>query len=306
MLSQREIECPAALRQQADSAPPVVTAIANAGAPLPMESARLASEAGFIVPLLVGDPNAIRENAERIGWNIDGLRIVEAADEDEAGRIAAALCGNGDAGALMKGQIHTDTFVRAILNRDANLRAGRRLTHVFHMTVPESDKVLLITDAAINVAPDVETRLEAVRNAVGLAQALGIQTPRVAVLSATEEVSDSMPSSQDAAEIAGRAQANLPGALVYGPLAFDNAISEGAAAVKGIDHPVAGNADILLVPNIEAGNAMYKMMVYFMSACAAGIVLGAKVPAILTSRADPPAARLAAAAIAAILAERGR
>ena len=306
MLSQREIECPATLRRQAESAPPVTTAVANAGAPLPMVSARLASEAGFIVPLLVGDPNAIRENAERIGWNIDGLRIVEAADEDDAGRTAAALCGSGDAGALMKGQIHTDTFVRAILNRDANLRAGRRLTHVFHMTVPESDKVLLITDAAINVAPDVETRLEAVRNAVGLAQALGIETPKVAVLSATEEVSDSMPSSREAAEIADRAQADLSSALVHGPLAFDNAISEGAAAVKGIDHPVAGNADILLVPNIEAGNAMYKMMVYFMSACAAGIVLGAKVPAILTSRADPPAARLAAAAIAAILANRDR
>ena len=304
MLSEREIECPAALTRLADAAPPVTTAVANAGAPLPMESARLASEAGFIVPLLVGDPKAIQENAERIGWNIGDLRIVEAPDEVEAGRIAAALCGSGDAGAIMKGQIHTDAFVLAMLNRDAGLRTGRRLTHVFHMTVPDSDKILLITDAAINVAPDVETRLEAARNAVDLARSLGIDTPKVAVLSATEEVSESMPSSWDAAEIASRAQDEIPGALVHGPLAFDNAVSAGAAAVKGIDHPVAGNADILLVPNIEAGNAMYKMMVYFMSACAAGIVLGAKVPAILTSRADPPAARLAAAAIAAVLAER--
>lgn len=255
-------------------------------------------------PVLVGDRTAITAAAERIDWDIGGFEIVDAADEATAGMAAAKLCGDGAADALMKGHIHTDAFVRGILSRDSGLRTGRRLTHVFHMTVPDDDKVLLITDAAINVAPDIETRLQAAANAVDLAIALGIESPKVAVLSASEEATEAMPSTLDAAEITARAVSAIPNASVYGPLAFDNAVSPEAAAIKGIDHPVAGHADILLVPTIETGNALFKIMVYFMSACAAGIVMGANVPAILTSRADPPEARLAAAAIAAILAQQ--
>ena len=304
MLSNRPFQCPPALLARAQSAPPVRTAIANAGANLPLESARLAVEAGVMEPVLVGDRNAIAAAAERIDWDIGGFETVDAADEPAAGMTAAKLCGDGAADALMKGHIHTDAFVRGILSRDAGLRTGRRLTHVFHMTVPDDDKVLLITDAAINVAPDIETRLQAAANAVDLAIALGIDAPKVAVLSASEEATETMPSTLDAAEITARAVAEIPNASVYGPLAFDNAVSPEAAAIKEIDHPVAGHADILLVPTIETGNALFKIMVYFMSACAAGIVMGAKVPAILTSRADPPEARLASAAIASILAQQ--
>lgn len=305
MLSDRPYECPAALLELARALPPVATAVASAGAALPLESARLAQEAGLIEPLLVGDPHAIAEAAEAIGWNIAGLRIVAAEDEAAAAAAAAALCREGEAGALMKGQLHTDAFMLGILRRESGLRTTRRLTHVFHMTVPGSGRTLLITDAAVNVAPDVNTRVQALKNAVDLARALGMDRPRVAVLSATEDVTDKMPSSVEAAQIAERARREVPDALIHGPLAFDIALSPDAAAIKGIVDPVAGNADILVVPNIETGNALFKMMVYFMSACAAGIVLGAKVPAILTSRADPPEARLASAAIAAILAHKG-
>lgn len=304
MLSSRPFQCPPALLAHAQSAPPVRTAIASAGADLPLESARLAVEAGVMDPVLVGDRNAITAAADRIDWDIGGFEIIDAADEATAGMAAAKLCGDGAADALMKGHIHTDAFVRGILSRDSGLRTGRRLTHVFHMTVPDDDKVLLITDAAINVAPDIETRLQAAANAVDLAIALGIESPKVAVLSASEEATEAMPSTLDAAEITARAVSEIPNASVYGPLAFDNAVSPEAAAIKGIDHPVAGYADILLVPTIETGNALFKIMVYFMSACAAGIVMGAKVPAILTSRADPPEARLASAAIASILAQQ--
>lgn len=302
MLSTRPYVCPPSLLERARRHPAVDTAVANAGAALALESAKQATEAGLIRPILVGDAEDIARTAEAIGWAIDEYETVHAPDEEQAAQKAAAIAGSGDAGALMKGHVHTDAFMMAILNRESGLRTGRRLTHVFHMTVPDTERALLITDAAVNIAPDLETKFEAIRNAVGLAWALGVDGPRVAILSGTEEATERMPSSMDAASLTERAAAELDEALVHGPLAFDNAVSPEAAQVKGIDHPVAGNADILLVPNIETGNALFKMMVYFMSACAAGIVLGAKVPAILTSRADPPEARLASAAIASILA----
>lgn len=303
MLSTLPFECPPALLKRAAAKPAVVTAVANAGTELALESARLATEADLIVPLLVGNRDDIEAAAAAIGWDIDNFQIVDADDETDAAKKAARLAGAGEAGALMKGHVHTDAFMMAILDREAGLRTDQRLTHVFHMTVPENDTTLLITDAAVNIAPNLETKFAAIRNAVTLAHALGTAVPRVAILSGTEEATDRMPSSIDAVALTERAADTLSDALVYGPLAFDNAVSVEAAQIKGIDHPVAGNADILLVPNIETGNALFKMMVYFMSACAAGIVMGAKVPAILTSRADPPEARLAAAAIAAILAD---
>lgn len=305
MLSDRPYECPPALLDRARRLPAVPTAVASAGATLPLESARLAQEAGLIEPLLVGNPRDIAAAAEKISWNIHGLHIAPADNEESAACIAAELCRDRKAGVLMKGQLHTDAFMFGILRRESGLRTARRLTHVFHMTVPGNSRTLLITDAAVNVAPDVNTRVQALKNAVELAKSLGIEQPRVAVLSATEEVTQKMPSSIEAAEVAERARREVKDALIRGPLAFDNALSPAAAALKGIDDPVAGNADILVVPNIETGNALFKMMVYFMSACAAGIVLGAKVPAILTSRADPPEARLASAAIASILAHDG-
>jgi len=305
MLCTDPFECPATLLQKAAKLPPTPTALVGAGSSLPLESAKLGYEKGLIEPVLVGDEEAIRNTADTIGWDISNLRVVSTVSDAEAADTAAALARDGEVSALMKGQIHTDTFMIGILKRESGLRTGRRLTHIFHMTVPGFDKPLFITDAAVNVAPNIDTRLQAAQNAIDLARALGIDNPKVAVLSATEEATESIPSSLDAAEITRRALTEIKGGEVYGPLAFDNAVSLEAAAIKKIDHPVAGNADILLVQNIETGNALFKMMVYFMSACAAGIVLGAKVPIILTSRADPPEARIATAALANIAANAG-
>lgn len=304
MLSTEPFECPSYLLAKAAPLPPIRTAVVNAGAALPMESARLAVERGIIEPVLIGEPDAISSAAKSMQWDISHVQIVTAHGEAQAATIAAAMAANDQVDIIMKGHIHTDAFMSALVKAEAGLRTDRRFTHVFHMTVPHRDAVLLISDAAVNVHPDVDTKMQIVKNAVDLAHALGNQEPRVALLSATEAVTERMPSSVHAATLAERARTEVPGAIVHGPLAFDNAISPQAVKIKGIEHPVAGHADILVVPDIVTGNALFKMMVYFMSACAAGVVLGAKVPIILTSRADPPEARLASAAIAAILSDR--
>ena len=278
-------------------------AVAGAGHPVVMESARQAADAGFIDPILVGDTQAIGTIAADMAWDVSQIRVVAADGEDGACRTAAALATGNEVAALMKGHVHSDTIMRAVLNREAGLRTGRRASHVFHMTVPGRDRVLFITDAALNVAPDADALLDIIQNAVDTAHALGNANPKVALLSASETAIDAMPSSIKAAEVARRAQEGaIQGALVDGPLAFDGAVSRDAARLKGIDGPVAGRADILVVPNIEMGNGLVKMMVYFMSALAAGVVMGARVPIVLTSRADPAEARLAAAALAAIIA----
>jgi phosphotransacetylase len=303
VLSRKPFICPPDLLRRASDRPAVRTAIAAAAAPLPLVSVRAATEAGLIDPVLVGDRMTIRRLAREMEWDIASFDIDDQDDETSAATRAAQIAGAGEAGVLMKGHIHTDIFVRAVLRRENGLLDRPRLTHSFHMTVPDSRAALIISDAAVNVHPDIETKRHIIQNAVELAQALGNSRPRVALLSGTEEVSAAMPSSQEADELTRWAASSVPDAEVYGPLAFDNAISIEAARIKGIEHPVAGNADILVVPNIETGNALFKMMVYFMSACAAGIMSGAKVPIILTSRADPPEARLAAAAIAALQAD---
>lgn len=304
MLSDRPFEVPAYLTDRAHGLPPVSMVVAGAGHPVALESARRAVDGGLIAPVLVGDAADIRAVAGDMDWDIDGIRIEAATDEQDAANRAVALARGGEVVSLMKGQVHTDALMRAVINRETGLRTDRRLSHIFHMTVPGEDRVLYITDAAINVAPDANTHIHIVNNAVQLARALGTDEPRVALLSGTESVLDAMPSSVQAKRVVERARAGeVSGALVDGPLAFDNAISPAAAALKGVDGPVAGRADILVVPNIEMGNGLFKMMVYFMSGLAAGVVMGATVPVVLTSRADPPEARLAATAIAAIVAE---
>jgi phosphate acetyltransferase len=304
MLSTVPFEIPAYLVHMARALPTPAMAVAGAANPLAMESARRAADEGFAEPVLVGEAGAISAIARDIGWDLEGVRVVDAADSDEAASEAAvALASGGEVTALMKGHVHTDALMRAVLKREAGLRTERRISHIFHMTVPGHDQVLHITDAAINVQPSVDGKLHILENVIDLAHALGNAEPRVAVLSGAETVNPAMPSSVDAAEVVKRANAGeAKGALIDGPLAFDNAVSPEAARVKGIDSPVAGAADILLVPNLEAGNFLFKQMVYFMSATAAGIVMGARVPIVLTSRADPPEARLAATAIAAIVA----
>jgi len=299
-LSQREVQCPRSLLKRAASAEPVTTAIIGAGHPLALESAREAQRAGIIQPLLVGDTKAIGQAAKEIGWDIEDLQIVEAASEERSAKEGAALARSGAVQMVMKGHIHSDTFMRPLLAKDTGIRGQQRLSHVFHMTLPGNDRAIMLTDCAVNVAPNIPTRLAIIENAVALAHKLGQQRPRVALLGASETVSNAMPVTGQCQEITAHFGATELQADVFGPLAFDNIVSVAAARMKGIEHPVAGNADIVVVPTIEAGNALFKMMVYLMSACAAGIVLGGSVPVLLTSRADPPAARLASAALGAI------
>lgn len=303
MLSDKPFVCPPELLKKAQVLGPVATAIAGAAGLLPMESARRSAEAGLIEPILVGDRKSIEVIAEEMSWDVSNLRIVPVDAETAAAETAVALAHSGEAAAVMKGQVHTDVLMRAVFNRDTGLRMGRRISHVFHMTIPERTGSLLITDAAVNVSPDVATKLDIIRNAVDVLHALGNTKPKVAILSATEQANESMPSSVAAAEVVQLARDQIRDALIDGPFAFDNAISPYAAAIKGIDSPVAGQADMVLVPNIETGNTLYKSMVFLMSATAAGIVVGTRVPVILTSRADPLEARLASAALAAIVSQ---
>ena len=303
MLSTAPFEVPAYLMAMAQGLPPQPMAVAGADNPVAMESARRAALEGLAEPVLVGDADAIAAIAADMEWDLAGVRVVGAADEVAAAETAAVLAGGGEVALLMKGHVHTDALMRAVLRRERGLRTARRISHIFHMTVPGHDQVLHVTDAAVNVEPGVDEKMDILANVVDLAHALGTAEPRVAVLSGAETVNPAMPSSVAAAEVVARANAGaVGGAIVDGPLAFDNAVSPAAAAIKGIDSPVAGRADVLLVPNLESGNFLFKQMVYFMSATAAGVVMGARVPIVLTSRADPPEARLAATAIAAIVA----
>ncbi|WP_026261700.1 bifunctional enoyl-CoA hydratase/phosphate acetyltransferase [Kiloniella laminariae] len=303
MLSQHPIECPTRLMSTAAAHGPVRTAIVNAVSPIAMESAFLAAQARLIEPILIGNKETVRTLAAGFDWDINHLEIHHAPDEQTAAVSAVELARNGMVDALMKGQIHTDVFMKAIIDRSKGLRREGRLSHAFYMSVPDSDRIVVITDAAINIAPDLETKKSIILNAVKMLHSLGNKHPKVAVLSASEEENPRIPSSMEAAELTRWAKASITHADVFGPMALDNAISPEAARIKGIDNAVAGQADILVVPNIETGNALFKQLVYCDSACAAGIVLGASVPIVLTSRADPPAARLASMAIATIVAQ---
>jgi phosphate acetyltransferase len=297
-------QCPASLLEAARGYAPMRTAVVNAGSDVIMESVRDCVEAGLIEPLLIGDPEDIKTSADKFKFDAERFTIDVATDEEDAALKGAAHASAGRVGALLKGHVHTDVFMRAILDKRFALRTKRRLSHIFQMTAPGHDKPLFITDGALNTHPDLETRKAILLNAVDLAHALGLAKPHIALLSATEEPSDAIPSSVEALELARWASENVPGAIVDGPLAFDIAVSAEAALIKGVSAPVAGQADILMVPDVVSGNALFKMMVHFMGACAAGIVMGAKVPVLLTSRSDPPAARLASAALAVIAANR--
>lgn len=290
------------LMNQALSLQPAAVAVVNAGSILPMQSAMLAQQKGLVEPVLVGDTDAIQRCAETLSWDISGLRICGAGDETEAGDAAAVLARDGEVAFLLKGDIHSDTLLRAVLKKEHGLRTVNRLSHAFHMSIPGRDKPLLITDAAMNVAPDVATRVAITRNAIDLMHALGCDSPAVAVLSAIEYVTPSMPSSADAAAVAAEF-AGAGNAIVSGPLSLDVALSAEAASLKGMTDTVAGCADVLVVPTIETGNALFKSLVHFSSAIAAGIVLGAKVPVALTSRGDSIDSRLASLALCAVYAQ---
>ena len=303
MLSQLTPVCPQPLLNQAQALPAMATAVVNAGSELALESAKLAFEASIIVPILVGNIAAIQKAAQAIEWNIDQFELIASEGEEDSAAKAVQCVHQGMAKLLMKGHLHTDVLIRALLNKEHGLRTGERLSHLFHMSVPDSDRVLCITDAVVNVSPDTKTQLSILRGATDVMHALGNLKPKVALLSATEVVTQAMPSSIAAKELlATMSDQDHQAADVFGPLAFDGAMSPEAAKIKGITHPVAGYADVLLVPNIETGNAIFKQLVYFNGATAAGVLMGAKVPVMLTSRADPPAARLASAALAVVYA----
>jgi phosphate acetyltransferase len=276
-------------------------AIARANARLPMKAAKEATEADLMTPVFVGEEDQIKEHAANLDWDISSFDIHNTTGELEAGMKAAALCGRGDADVLMKGQLHTDVFMKSAVARDNGLRTGKRFVHIFHISHPDGGRPVLISDAAVNVAPNIETRQDCIRECVDLLIRLGTARPKIALLSATESVLPAVPSSVEARDLADWAKANVPNADVSGPLAFDLIMSPKAVATKKLtDDPVAGQADAIIVPDIVSGNALFKAFVYLKGGCAAGLVTGAKVPILLTSRADPAAARMASVALAAI------
>lgn len=301
-LSRHEPVCPADLLDRARQYLPPRIAIARAGAPAPMEAAREGVEAGTMIPVFVGEPDRIRREAAALEWDISGYDLIPAKGEDGSAVAASGLVREGGADVLMKGHLHTDSFMKAAVSREHGLRTDSRFIHIFHLTAPQGGRPLLISDAAVNVAPSLKTRQEAIRHVASLSRRLGRERPAIAILSATETPISSVPSSLEGRELADWARVHVPEADVRGPLAMDLVLSAEAAATKGItDDPVAGNADGLIVPDIVSGNALFKTLVYVGGACAAGVVMGAAAPILLTSRADPPAARLASAALAQIL-----
>ena len=300
-LSSREAVAPADLIKMGQDFGSPRVAIARAGSALPMRAAKEATEADLMIPVFVGEADMIRTEAERLDWDIAGYDLHDTTGEEEAGMTAARLCGEGAADVLMKGQLHTDVFMKSAVSRDNGLRTGKRFVHIFHISHPDGGKPILISDAAVNVAPNLETRQDCITEVVDLLERLGNDRPKVAILSATESVIDSVPSSVEARELMEWAQANVPDADVSGPLALDLILSPKAVATKKLTgDPVAGQADAIIVPDIVSGNALFKAFVYVGGGCAAGLVTGAKVPILLTSRADPAAARLASVALAAI------
>ncbi len=254
----------------------------------------------LIDPVLVGEGAVIRRVAQTMGVDLSSFLLVDAGDDLDAARKSVALCRSGRVHALMKGSLHTDTLMRAVLEHEVGLRTSRRVSHVFILDAPAYPRPLLITDAAINIYPTLEDKVDIVRNAIDLAHALGIDVPNVAILSAAETVNPKIISTLDAAALCKMAdRKQITGAVVDGPLAFDTAVSAEAAHIKGLISPVAGVADILVVPDLESGNMLAKQLEYLGGAELAGVVVGARVPIVLTSRADASRARLASCAVAA-------
>ncbi|WP_333684292.1 bifunctional enoyl-CoA hydratase/phosphate acetyltransferase [Pontibaca methylaminivorans] len=262
-------------------------------------------EDAMIEPLLIGPEAKIRTVAEEAGVSLDGFAIEPVEHSHAAAARGVELAASGRVAMLVKGSLHTDELLGAVLARDGGLRTDRRLSHVYAMDVPAYPKPLIVTDAAVNIQPTLDHKRDICQNAVDLLRLLGVAEPKVAVLAAVETVNAAMPATLDAAALTVMAaRGQITGALVDGPLAFDNAISPEAAATKGICSPVAGQADVLLVPDLEAGNMVAKQLIYFAGATAAGLVLGARVPIVLTSRSDPLTARIASVALAKITAAR--
>ncbi|WP_428826539.1 bifunctional enoyl-CoA hydratase/phosphate acetyltransferase [Azonexus sp. IMCC34842] len=296
-----------ALLHKCDDLVPVPTAVVYPCNESSLRGAVEAAEAGLIAPILVGPAALIKEIAMTFDLDISPYRLVDVELAPDAAETAARLARDGEVEALMKGSLHTDELMGAVVRKESCLRTRSRISHVFLMNVPTYPRPLLITDAAINIAPTLEDKVHIVQNAINLARVLGVAKPNVAILSAVENINLKIPSTLEAAVLCKMAdRGQITGGVLDGPLAFDNAISAEAAKTKGINSPVAGAADILLVPDLESGNMLAKQLSFLANADAAGIVLGAKVPIILTSRADNLRSRLASCAVAALLATANR
>ena len=300
MLSNKKIVCPNNLINRAKKIGSVNAVIVNAGEILPMESAHKAVQNNLINPIFIGNETEIKKHAQKLNWDISKYEIIDEKDENSTASVAAKLAGEGKVKIIVKGHIHTEVLIKAVLKRDLNLIGKKRLSHVWHMTLDADDKPFIITDGVLNVLPKLEVKMHILRNAVNFANKIGIARPKVSVLSATEEILKSVPSSIEAQIITKRAKEENINADIFGPLAFDNSVSKKAAVIKKIKNEVAGSANILLVPNVETGNALVKMMIYFMGACAAGVVIGGRTPVVITSRADDSEARLASIAAAIV------
>ena len=300
MLSNKEIVVPNNLLNAATKNRNIKAGIVNAGKPLPMQSVQDAVNENLIEPIFIGDKKEILKCAEDLKWDISKFQIINEPIENKTAAIAAKLASEQKIRIIVKGHIHTDILMKEVLKREYGLLGKTRLTHVWHMTLGKQDKPLIITDGALNVLPNIKTKMHILKNVIDFCNRIGIQKPKIAVLSATEEVLDSVPSSKEAEEITKLAKKENLNADVFGPLAFDNSISKKSAAIKGIKNNVAGVADVLLVPSVETGNALVKMLIYFSGACAAGVVVGGKVPVVITSRSDEAPARLASIAAAVV------
>ena len=300
MLSDKSTICPINLLDIAHQKRGVKAAIVNAGKKLPMLSVIDAVKENLIIPILIGDEAEIKKCAEELKFDISDFEIIHEPKENDTAKIAAKIASSGKAKIIVKGHIHTDILMKEVFKRQYNLIGKTRLSHIWHMTLEKDDKRLIITDGALNVNPNLKTKMHILRNVIDFCHRINIPRPKISILSATEEILDSIQSSVEANEITDLAKKEDFNADIFGPLAFDNSISKKSAGIKGIKNSVAGEADVLLVPNVETGNALVKMMIYFMGACAAGVVVGGKVPVVITSRSDDATARLASMAAAVV------
>jgi len=303
MLQSKEAQIPNNLISLAKKTPNLSAGIICANHDSSMESAKKSVELNLINPIFIGNKQEINEKAKKIEWDINAYEIINSSNDVEAAIIGAELGRDNKIKVMIKGNLHTDVLMRTYLKKEFGLLEGKRLSHIWHMTILKDDKPLFITDGALNVAPRIDVKMHILKNVIEFANQIDISKPRVAILSGTEDPIESMPSSVEAKELMERAKNENINAYVHGPLAFDNAISPEAAAIKNISNEVAGKADILLVPNLETGNALSKIMVYFMGACAAGFIVGGKVPVVVTSRADSSASRIASIAASVIAAK---
>ena len=295
---------PTDLKSKALESPNLAAGVVCADQTSILSAIKEAININLINPRLIGKQKLIEEKADEISLEVKNFEIINIENDQEAANVACSLANDNKIKIIIKGNLHTDVLMKSYLKKEHNLIEGKRLSHIWHMTSPKLNKPLYITDGALNVLPRIDIKLQILKNAVEFYKKLHSTKPKVALLSGTEDPIESMPSSIDSKKVMDLANKENVDALVFGPLAFDNAVSSEAAKIKGITNEVAGNADILLVPNLETGNSLSKIMVYYMDACAAGIVIGGKTPVVVPSRADNKVSKLASIMAAVVASQK--